>query len=455
MDGIKIGLEVHIQLNTDTKLFCQCHTEISNPNENTCEICLGFPGAKPLLNEKAVELALKIAVALDSKINKVINFSRKTYFYPDLAKNFQITQYELPISTSGKLKVLDRVVRIKRIHIEEDPAKIIRKNEYTLIDYNRSGIPLVEIVTEPDIRSPREARIFLQNLQQLLEFIYVCDFSREGSMRVDANISISKYREKYDYIKSGNIVKKVEGARVEIKNISGIKEVEKALNYEILRQKNLKEVKRETRVWNEKTKITDSAREKEFEEDYGYIFEPNLCIFEIKDELVNKIYSNLPELPEMKRQRYLKYGLSEEIVNTLLSEPELSHYFEYLCETHNEKVNVEIRYLRRIIDLLQEYLITDDIAEFIIREMVSDYTKGKTIRDPDRILRDMKYTRPLDEEKLRKFVRDVIRENGKAVMDYKKGEKKAFDYLIGQVMKKAGRRGNIKHIIYLLKHELD
>ena len=477
MPEIKIGLEVHVQLNTESKLFCSCSTSQAEPNTNICDVCLGFPGTKPVLNEKAVELAMKIGYALDCKINKKFLFSRKTYFYPDLAKNFQITQLETPIASNGKLKIGDRIIRIRRIHLEEDPAKIIRENNYVLLDYNRSGIPLAEIVTEPDLRSPREARIFLQKLQQILEFIYVSDFSKEGGMRVDANISITKYKNKYDY-KNGWIKEKKEGGRVEIKNISGAKEVEKALNYEILRQKRLEQVKRETRLWNEKTKTTVSAREKEEEEEYGYIFEPDLPFIEISEEILNKIQSNLPELPETKRKRFLKYNISEEIIDTLLTDPELTRYFEYLCETHNEKasaillakylkktlnyhnlklkdVKIEVRQLRRILDLMQQYLITEDVAEIILREMVNDYVKGKKIREPEQVLKDLKYEKPLEEEKIRKFVLDVIRENTKAVKDYQSGEEKSLDYLIGQVMKKTGRRVDPKKVKELLKSELD
>ena len=477
MQEIKIGLEVHVQLNTESKLFCSCPTKQAMPNTNVCDVCLGFPGTKPVLNEKAVELAIKIAYALEAKINKKFLFSRKTYFYPDLAKNFQITQHEAPIARGGKLNLGDRVVRIRSIHLEEDPAKIIRKDGYTLLDYNRCGIPLVEIVTEPDLRSPREARIFLQKLQQLLEFIYVCDFSKEGAMRVDANISVTRFKEKYEYGK-GLIREKIEGARVEIKNISGAREVEKALNYEILRQKNLEKVERETRLWDEKKKITIAARTKEKEEDYGYIFEPDIPRIELSDEFLNKIFSRVPELPETKRRRFSKYNLPKEIIDTLLSEPELSNYFDYLCETHNPKasaiilakylkktlnyhnlklrdVNLSLNYLRRILDLLQEYLITDDIAEIIIREMINDFVEGRRIREPEQILKDLKYEKPLEEEKIRRFVRDVIRENQKAVRDYLRGEKKALDYLVGQVMKKTGRRGDAKRIKELLQKELE
>ena len=477
MQEIMIGLEVHVQLNTETKLFCPCSTKQAEPNGHVCDVCLGFPGTKPVLNEKAIELALKIAYALELEINKEFMFSRKTYFYPDLAKNFQITQYEIPIAQNGKLRVGDKDIRIRRIHLEEDPARIVRKDGYALVDYNRSGIPLVEIVTEPDLKSPREARLFVQKLQQILQFIYVSDFDKEGNMRIDANISTVRYENKYDY-KGGLKTEKKYGERVEIKNISGAKEIEKALGYEALRQKNIHEVKMETRLWNEKTKTTSSAREKEGEADYGYIFEPDLPKFELSEGLLKKIQSKLPELPEKKKHRFLKYGLSEELVDTLLTEPELTHYFEYMCETHNEKtsavllakylkktlnyhnlklkdVPVDVRKLRRILDLLQQYLISDEIAELLVREMVKDYIDGKKVRTPEKILIDLNYEKPLKDEQLTKIVRVVVREHKKAVKDYLNGETKSMDYLIGQVMKKTRRSADVKKIRELLKRELD
>jgi aspartyl-tRNA(Asn)/glutamyl-tRNA(Gln) amidotransferase subunit B len=476
MQEVKIGLEVHIQLNTESKLFCGCSTSQGEPNTNVCDVCLGFPGTKPVLNEKAVELAIKIAYALESKINREFLFSRKTYFYPDLAKNFQITQYEIPVAYGGKLKINDKIIRIRRVHLEEDPAKIIRKDDYCLLDYNRSGTPLVEIVTEPDLKSPAEARAFLQKLQQLLEFIYIADFDKEGVMRVDANISISKYHRDYEYGKG--MKKEIEqGARVEIKNISGAKEVERALSYEMLRQKNLKQVKKETRLWNEKTRVTISAREKETEEDYGYIFEPDLPKIILSKDFLDKIQQKLPELPEMKRKRFEKFGLSKEIIDTLLTEPEMANYFEYLSETHNPKasavilakylkktlnyhnlklrqVNLDIRYLRRILDLLQQYLILDDIVEIIIREMINDFVENKKIRKPDQILRDIKYEKPIEEDKIRKYVGEVIRNNQKAVREYSGGKKEVLDYLIGLVMRKTGRKADAKKIKELFEKEL-
>jgi aspartyl-tRNA(Asn)/glutamyl-tRNA(Gln) amidotransferase subunit B len=478
MEGIKIGLEVHIQLKTDSKIFCSCPNAEGEPNTNVCDTCLGFPGTKPQLNEKAIELAMKIALALGCSINRKFLFSRKTYFYPDLSKNFQITQQEIKLAKGGFVNIKDKTVRLRGVHLEEDPAKVIRKDDYCLLDYNRSGTPLVEIVSEPDMVSPAEARLFLQKLQQILEYLYVTDFQKEGCMRMDANISLTRYETKYDVSLGGQVTMKKEGSRVEIKNISGVRDVEKALNFEILRQKNTPEVKRETRLWNEKTKTTVSARAKEEEDDYGYIFEPDLPLIEIDDEFMNKVQSHLPELPDMKKKRYMKLkNVSEELIDTLLTEPEMANFFEYLIETHNEKAsavllakylkktlnyhnlrlkdaNIEMRELRRILDLLQDHYITDDIAELILREMVYDAVKNQKAREVDKILKDMKYEKPLEDEKIRQLANDVIRENARAVRDYEEGKEESFNYLVGHVMRKTGRHASAEKVRAVLKEIL-
>jgi len=478
MEGIKIGLEVHIQLKTDSKIFCSCRNGEAEPNTNVCGTCLGFPGTKPQLNEKAIELGMKIAIALGCTINRKFLFSRKTYFYPDLAKNFQITQQEIKLAKGGIVRLKEKDIRLRGIHLEEDPARVIRKDDYCLLDYNRSGTPLVEIVSEPDMTSPAEARMFLQKLQQILEYLYVTDFQKEGCMRMDANVSLTKYETKYDATQGGQITEKKDGSRVEIKNISGVKDVEKALNFEILRQKNLPEVKRETRLWNEKSKTTISARAKEEEDDYGYIFEPDLPVIEIDDILMNKVQSHLPELPDMKKKRYLKFkNVSEELIDTILTEPEMASYFEYLIETHNEKASavilakylkktlnyhnlrlkdtdIDIRHLRRIIDLLQEHYINDDVAEIILREMVYDTVKKQKSRDVEQILKDIKYEKPLEDEKIRRLVNDVIRDNAKASKDYQEGKEESFNYLVGQVMRKTGRHAEASKIREIFKEIL-
>jgi len=260
---MKIGLEIHVQLATKTKLFCSCPNKVSKkPNTLTCDYCLGLPGTKPRLNKKALEYAIKIGLALNCKFPEKTYFSRKSYFYPDMAKNFQITQYEVPFAKDGYVTInihnKEKKIRIRRIQLEEDPARIVHvggsitEANYVLVDYNRSGIPLCEIVTEPDMENPAEARLFLQKLSSMLQYLDIFNPDVEGSIRVDANISLGE-------------------SRVEIKNISGFKEVEKALNFEVVRQKNLmkksKEILRETRGWDSVANVTRSLRSKEEEEE--------------------------------------------------------------------------------------------------------------------------------------------------------------------------------------------
>ena len=309
---VMIGLETHVQLNTKTKMFCGCSIKNipDEPNSRCCPTCLGMPGSKPSLNRAALDAGVKIALALGCEVSGEVIFSRKTYFYPDMAKNYQITQYEIPIAKEGSFETIDsnekaKTIRIRRINLEEDPAKLhheggdITTADYVLIDYNRSGIPLCEIVTEPDISSPREARIFLQRLSTALEYLGV--FSKgEMSLRTDANVSVE-----------GN-------NRVEIKNITSFADVEKALDYEIERQSNVIDrggsIESQTMAWDSKHGVTKAMRKKETEEDYGYIFEPDLVAVDVKIEALKDIRKNLPEMPQQRYERYLaRYKLSKEL----------------------------------------------------------------------------------------------------------------------------------------------
>src|SRR3989338_6038507 len=273
--GVKIGLETHIQLNTASKIFCGCANpaalkEEREPNSIVCPTCLGLPGAKPAANRKVVEAGVKAALAMGATVAGQTRFSRKTYFYPDMSKNFQISQYEVPLASNGRVEVTGKNIRIRRLHTEEDPAKIIHTGGlggYTLVDYNRAGVPLLEIVTEPDFTSPEEARLYIQKLASIMEYLGLYDPATKAAIKTDANISL----------KGGN--------RVEVKNITGTKEVEAALQYEVVRQKNSLQrgvsVVRETRSWNPERGATESLRSKEVEEEYGYIAEPDLTAMDI------------------------------------------------------------------------------------------------------------------------------------------------------------------------------
>src|SRR5512136_726760 len=319
-----VGLEVHCQLDTKSKLFCGCSTDYRSdgPNTHVCPICLGLPGTMPALNRRAIEYAMKVAKALNCEILNESEFSRKNYFYPDLDKAYQITQYDKPLAEGGYLEIEsdqggERKIRLTRIHVEEDPGRLVHmgnteRGKYSLVDYNRAGIPLIEIVSEPDMRSPREARKFLNKLRATIEYLSVFDSEKEGSLRVDANISI------------------VGSERVEVKNITSYKGVEKALTFEVTRQKNLirrgQKVERETRHYIEARGVTQSARSKEQEHDYRYFPEPDLRPLHVQSWVEGIV---LPELPDTRRERFIKeYGISLNHARTLTGDFKLANFFE-------------------------------------------------------------------------------------------------------------------------------
>ncbi|NHV45572.1 MAG: Asp-tRNA(Asn)/Glu-tRNA(Gln) amidotransferase subunit GatB [Candidatus Verstraetearchaeota archaeon] len=474
MDGIKIGLEVHCQLtNLKTKLFCGCSSDYRNkePNSNVCVICLGHPGTLPKPNKKAIEYAIMAGLALKSKINERVLFSRKNYFYVDMNKNFQISMYEtkssppicsggyLDISYEGKIKR----IRIRRIQLEEDPARLVHIgpidiSPYTLVDYNRAGIALLEVVTEPDISTPKEARIFLQKLRSVFEHIGIFDGGLEGAMRCDANISIK------------------EGARVEIKNISSFKEVERALNYEILRQMNLiskgEKVLRETRHWDEIRKVTISLREKEEEYDYRYFPEPDILPIHITQELIETIRLKMPELPDERAERFIKlYGIPQYDANILVSQKALADFFENCVKLFNEPKTISNWIISDLLGILnnrgleiQETKITP-IAMVEMLKMIKDgIISGKigkiilpeiveTGKMPSQIVKEKNMIRISDEDFIRKIVEEVFMENEKAVKDALINEN-AINFLIGQVMKKTKGRGDPKLVNEIVRNKI-
>jgi len=454
---VKIGLEVHVQLNTNTKLFCGCPNKFTNePNTNVCEICMGFPGSKPRLNKKAFEYAIRIGLALNCKFPEEMFFSRKSYFYPDMPKNFQITQYEVPLGKNGYLDSGEKKIGITRVHMEEDPSRIVHigsitKAKYILVDDNRSGTPLCEIVTDPDFTSPKEARIFLQKLSSILEYLGVYDSSIEGSMRVDSNISVAE-------------------TRVEIKNISGFKDVEKALNYEIIRQNNVLrrngKIERETRGWDAGSGVTRSLRSKEQEEEYGYIFEPDLTRITLDRKMIGKIKSGLPELADEKVRRYEKMGIQKDLALAITSEPDLAEMFEEVIKKADAKLtaiwfggelkktlnfsNLRIKdtgikpeHLIKLLKMIDEENITVKSAEIMMREMV------KNPRDPETMTTNME--RIHDEEVLSAMAKEVMSENVRAILDYKAGKEEAFHFLVGQIMRKTKGRGDPETVRKVLR----
>jgi len=457
MVNVKIGLEVHVQLTAlKTKLFCKCPADYrgKEPNTLVCPVCLGLPGALPVVNEKAIEYAVMVALALKSKINRKIIFFRKHYFYPDMAKNFQITQFDraggAPIAVGGELEFevdgVKKVVRIRRMNIEEDPAKLvyptgsIATSPYSLVDYNRSGITLLEIVTEPDMTSPKEARVFLEKLRTLVDHLGVCDPSLEGSIRVDANISIEG------------------GERVEVKNIGSVKDVEKALSYEILRQREAllrgEKVRRETRHWDDVRGVTVPLRVKEFEQDYRYFPEPDIPPIELSEEFIEKVKAQMPELPDERIERFMRdYGLSRYEATVLVMQKRLADFFESTvklykepvkvanwlindflrwvkeCEVELSEVKAKPEHIAELLKLIDDGVISVKIAKLIIRDII---LKGVS---PRKIVEERGLTRIADKEVIRKIVIEVFKEHPKAVNDALK-DKKAINFLVGQVMRK-------------------
>ncbi|MFB6203585.1 MAG: Asp-tRNA(Asn)/Glu-tRNA(Gln) amidotransferase subunit GatB [Candidatus Nanohaloarchaea archaeon] len=458
MSEVKIGLETHVQLDTETKLFCGCpNEEADEPNENVCEICLGHPGSKPRLNRNVLERAVKTALSLGCDINEDIFFSRKTYFYPDMSKNYQITQYELPVGEDGSIEVRigdDRKeVGIKRLHIEEDPARLkhsggsVADSDYTKVDYNRAGTPLLEIVTEPDFSSPGDAREYLQQLVRTLEYLDVYSPESEFSIKSDANISLEG------------------GERVEVKNITGMKGIQQALSYEISRQKQLRkrgrEVEQETRSYNAAQEITEKLRQKETEEDYGYIFDPDLTRQELDQDFRSGIREGIPELPKEKLERFMgEYDLPEKVAESLVVDPEIAEDFESLAGDHDTEIvaswmtgelkktlnynetdyaesGLKYDWLEYVIGLLEDGRISDRNAEQVLREMVEDP------RDPEEIVEERDLLMAEDDE-IESFVEEAVQENEEAVQDYRDGKDEALNFLVGQVMQKSRGKAEAK-----------
>lgn len=441
-NDIVIGLETHVQLNTKSKMFCQCPTRGDDePNTRTCEICIGAPGSKPRINEEVVNKALSVALALKCKINKRMTWDRKSYFYPDMSKNYQITQYDTPLGFKGELKINNHRIRIRRVHMEEDPARLvhssgdIRSSDYVLVDYNRSGMPLIEVVTEPDLRSPEEARDYLRSLVSILEHLGVFN-STDYTIKSDCNISIKG------------------GKRVEIKNVSGLKDVEKALQYELIRQRNLlkrgREVVRETRQFSPDGGTTYALRIKETEMDYGYIVDPDLSWLVLSDDRVKQARESLPELPAGRIKRFIKdYGMNEEQARTLVSDKALADFFEECVEGYEKPemvaswvdtqllkcLNYNKQSLREsevtpssfmeLIRLMDKGVITERLGKELIKDYVS------TGKSPKKLVKE-KGLGTLSDKELKKVIKRVLKENPD--VDIKK-DKKAINYLIGLVLK--------------------
>lgn len=443
---VVIGLETHVQLNPKSKLFCGCANPVTlddepEPNTLTCPTCLGLPGSKPRVNDAVLEQALKVALALNCRIAPDMFFSRKTYFYPDMSKNFQISQYEIPLATKGTVQLGTKKIRIRRLHIEEDPSRLVHKNNGVLADYNRAGVPLIEIVTEPDLDSPAQARAYLQKLELILQYLGVYAPGSRAIIKSDANISLQ--------------IDGKEGARIEVKNITGTKDIEQALSYEILRQSNFikkgKVIEQATRHWNPDVGVTKEMRKKESEEEYGYIFEPDLTRLETADDVITKTRQRIPELPDAKYERYQKeFSLAAKVAESLISDHELATLFEslstkvdpklagtwlagYLKKTLNyhtitfSQSGIKEEWMLSLLKLFADGKITDRNAEMTIRKMVDEEAP------PEEIVK--KHNLGMKRFDIDLVIRDLLKKNPDAVKEYKDGKAKALHFLVGLAMK--------------------
>jgi len=460
--NVVIGLEVHVELKTESKLFCSCpRTGSDVPNTRTCPTCLGMPGSKPVVNKKAIEYAIKLALATNSKIAKELIFSRKSYFYPDLAKNWQISQYEIPLATEGKIKLESgKSISLTRIHMEEDPAALIHpagmeKSAYVLVDYNRSGDPLVEVVTEPDLTSPEEARDFMKQLITILEYLEIFDVDN-CIIKADANISIKD---------SGY-------TRAEIKNITGFKDIERALKYEVLRQKKDisegKKLKQETRAWDAEKGITFSLRTKEVEAEYGYIIDPDLVRIELTKDWIKEIQSQMPELAEDKLNKFLRtHKIEETTAKVLAKDKELAEMFEAVSTAVNPELAAKWirRELPRVLNYNKKKLhdteIKDihmiDLLKLIEQKKITETTAQRLIEkliekpfDVNGYVKKQNLEAVSDTNIIEKFCKEAIKENPKAVEDFKSGTEKALQFIIGQVMRKSKGKATPKEVNEIL-----
>jgi len=477
---VVIGLEVHAQLLTKSKMFCSCSTDYAYaaPNTHVCPICMGMPGVLPVINQQAVAYTIMTALALNCTIPEYSKFDRKNYPYPDLMKGYQISQYDVPLSKDGYLTIehkgQTKRIGITRVHLEEDTARLLHYGGYSLVDINRSGTPLMEIVSEPDIRSPEEARLYMQNLREILVYLGVSSGRmEEGSLRCDANISVRpRGQQKL-------------GVKTEVKNMNSFRSVERALAYEAQRQIELlrtgQPILQETRGWIETKGITVAQRSKEYAHDYRYFPEPDLPPLLISRAWVEELRAQLPELPDARRVRYMdEYGLSAQDANILTEEKALGDYFERVVtasQTDDRKarakaaanlvLNDVVRLLKansisieesrlspaasaNLLDLLDKERITGRQAKEVVEEA---FTSGKM---PETIVKEKGIEPPInDQGVLNRIIEEVIANNSKAVNDYRAGKTNALKTLIGQVMNQTRGQAKADIVSTLLKAKLE
>ncbi|GGE26510.1 aspartyl/glutamyl-tRNA(Asn/Gln) amidotransferase subunit B [Marinithermofilum abyssi] len=468
-----IGLEVHAELSTQTKIFCGCSTEFgAPPNTHTCPICLGHPGVLPVLNKKAVEFAMKAALALNCQIADVSKFDRKNYFYPDLPKAYQISQYDQPIGQHGWIEIeVDgekKRIGITRVHLEEDAGKLnhTENGDGSLVDYNRVGVPLIEIVSEPDLRSPAEARAYLEKLKQILQYTGVSDVKmEEGSLRCDANISLRPAgQEEF-------------GTKTEMKNLNSFRNVERALEYEQARQEEVLSsggtVVQQTMRWLENENRTKVMRSKEEAHDYRYFPEPDLVQLQIDEAWKERVRADIPELPDARRRRYTEeYGLSDYDANLLTASKHIADFYEatvkqgadpkaaanwisgellgYLNSQDKELDETAIapQSLAGMIQLIEKGTISTKIAKKVFKELVENGG------DPAKIVEEKGLVQISDEGQLKGIVNEVIEANPQSVTDLKNGKDRALGFLVGQVMKATKGKANPQMVNQLIREQI-
>jgi aspartyl-tRNA(Asn)/glutamyl-tRNA(Gln) amidotransferase subunit B len=472
-----IGLEVHAQMLTNTKIFCNCSTQFGGePNTRTCPVCLGMPGVLPVANRKVIEFSLKTALATGCAIQKYNQFARKNYFYPDLPKGYQISQFELPIATGGHIDLetedggAKKRIGITRIHMEEDAGKLMHEingiaGNSSYVDLNRTGVPLMEIVSEPDIRSSGEAVEYLKTLRSILQYLEVCDGNMEqGSFRCDANISLRPIgREKF-------------GTKVELKNMNSFRHVERAIEFEIERQRDMLEdgleIRQETRLWDEKREETFSMRSKEEAHDYRYFPDPDLVPLVIDEDWIAAVRAGLPELPRQRRRRFVdEYKLPDYDADVLTATRQVADYFEAAVKLHNQPkavsnwimgdimrslpdardiagFRVTAAHLAAMIALIDKGTISGKIAKKVFEQM------AETGKMPEAVVQEQGLVQVSDAGELEKAVQAVLDANAQMVEDFRGGKDKVFGFLMGQVMKSTKGKGNPQLLNDILRKKL-
>ena len=468
-----IGLEVHLQLKTATKIFCGCRNTFgSEPNTNVCPVCLGLPGTLPVLNRQALLYAIKVALAFNCQVNPYIKFDRKNYYYPDLPKGYQISQFDMPIASNGHLLVIseghEKNIRIKRAHLEEDAGKLIHDNapNASLVDYNRTGTPLIEIVTEPDLRSPQEAYDYLTALKLNLQYLDVSDCDMEkGSLRCDANVSIRE-------LGATEL-----GTKTELKNMNSFRAVKVALEHEVERHKQIissgHKIIQETRLWNDEKQVTIAMRSKEEAHDYRYFSEPDLVPFTVNQKIIDEVKAQLPELPTSKLNRFLiEYKLTEYDATIIIQDRALASFFEasvkifpdakkicnwmntaLLKELKERKISVQELFLtpKEFVTLIKKVeqgalsnLVAKDVLRFVLDEK-------KTV---DEIIKEKGLVQVSDSSELEIILEQVFNENPAVVEQIKSGKQSAMGFLVGQAMKKSSGKANPKILSDLITRRM-